>query len=88
MTITESTPQVPVRLDFDGLLPAVTPRSQVPPGLARAGRALLMTTDPRTLATTYWKSWKERDFAALRSTLADDVTFRGTPAPPQAPAHP
>lgn len=33
--------------------------------------------DPRTLAATYFESWKSRDFATLRSILADDATFRG-----------
>jgi hypothetical protein len=36
-----------------------------------------MTEDPRTLAATYFRSWKEKDFVALRSVLADDATFRG-----------
>jgi hypothetical protein len=35
------------------------------------------STDTRTVATTYFRAWKERDFATLRSILADDVTFRG-----------
>lgn len=34
-------------------------------------------TDPRTLATTYFRAWKDKDFDALRSILADDATFRG-----------
>ena len=29
------------------------------------------------LATIYFRSWKNKDFATLRSTLADDATFRG-----------
>jgi ketosteroid isomerase-like protein len=33
--------------------------------------------DTRTLATTYFQSWKAKDFDALRGVLADDVTFRG-----------
>lgn len=37
-----------------------------------------MTTDPRTLATTYFQAWLERDFGTLRALLADDVTFQGT----------
>jgi ketosteroid isomerase-like protein len=37
-----------------------------------------MSNDPRTLATTYFRAWQERDFATLRSILAPDVTFRGT----------
>ena len=34
-------------------------------------------TDTRTVAATYFRAWKERDFATLRAILADDVTFRG-----------
>lgn len=33
--------------------------------------------NPATLATTYFRAWKDRDFATLRSILADDATFRG-----------
>jgi hypothetical protein len=36
-----------------------------------------MTTDPRTLAATYFKAWKAKDFPSLRSVLADTATFRG-----------
>jgi hypothetical protein len=36
-----------------------------------------MTEDLRTIATTYFESWRNRDFTTLRSLLADDVTFRG-----------
>jgi hypothetical protein len=36
-----------------------------------------MTDDARTLAATYFRAWKAKDFATLRSILADDVTFRG-----------
>jgi len=36
-----------------------------------------MTDDPRTLASTYFRSWKEKDFITLRSLLADDATFSG-----------
>ena len=35
------------------------------------------STDTRTVAATYFRAWKERDFATLRSIVADDVTFRG-----------
>ncbi len=35
------------------------------------------TTDARTVAATYFRAWKERDFATLRSILADDVDFDG-----------
>lgn len=34
-------------------------------------------TDAGQLAETYFRAWVEKDFDALRSTLADDVTFRG-----------
>jgi limonene-1,2-epoxide hydrolase len=34
-------------------------------------------TDPRDVATTYFESWKGKDFDTLRSLLRDDVTFRG-----------
>ena len=33
--------------------------------------------DPRTVAETYFRAWKERDFTTLRGILADDATFRG-----------
>ncbi len=36
-----------------------------------------MTVDTRSLAETYFRAWKAKDFDALRSILADDVTFRG-----------
>ena len=36
-----------------------------------------MTHDPRPLAATYFWAWQAKDFGALRSVLADDVTFRG-----------
>jgi ketosteroid isomerase-like protein len=36
-----------------------------------------MDTDPRTVAATYFRAWKDRDFATLRSILADDVSFVG-----------
>ena len=32
-------------------------------------------TDARTTAATYFDAWKARDFARLRSVLADDVDF-------------
>jgi ketosteroid isomerase-like protein len=35
------------------------------------------TTDARTVAATYFRAWKDRDFATLRAILADDVSFRG-----------
>ncbi|MGH3446144.1 MAG: nuclear transport factor 2 family protein [Nocardioidaceae bacterium] len=37
-----------------------------------------MTGDTRALATTYLQSWQDKDFTTMRSTIADDVTFRGT----------
>lgn len=36
-----------------------------------------MTDDSGRIATTYFHSWKDKDFATLRSVLADDATFRG-----------
>jgi SnoaL-like domain len=36
-----------------------------------------MNIDPRTVAATYFSAWKDKDFATLRSILADEVTFRG-----------
>ncbi len=36
-----------------------------------------MTEDLGTLAATYFRAWKAKDFATLRSLLADDATFRG-----------
>lgn len=35
------------------------------------------TQEPRTVAETYFRAWKERDFPTLRAILADDATFRG-----------
>ncbi len=35
-------------------------------------------TTAKALATTYFKAWKDKDFATLRSLLADDVTFAGS----------
>ncbi len=35
------------------------------------------TPDARTVAATYFRAWKERDFATVRGILADDVSFRG-----------
>jgi hypothetical protein len=35
------------------------------------------SNDPRTVAETYFRAWKKRDFAGLRSILADDVGFQG-----------
>jgi ketosteroid isomerase-like protein len=36
-----------------------------------------MATDTKSLATTYFTAWRAKDFATLRSVLADDATFRG-----------
>jgi hypothetical protein len=36
-----------------------------------------LPNDPRTLAATYFQAWKAKDFARLRSVLADNATFRG-----------
>ncbi len=33
--------------------------------------------EPTQIATTYFESWKRKDFDRLRSILADDVTFSG-----------
>jgi len=35
------------------------------------------STDPRTVAETYFRAWKARDFAGLRAILAEDVGFQG-----------
>ena len=37
----------------------------------------MSTDDPRTVAETYFRAWKDRDFTTLRGVLADDVTFAG-----------
>jgi hypothetical protein len=34
-------------------------------------------TDAATVAATYFEAWRDRDFARLRSVLADDVAFVG-----------
>lgn len=34
-------------------------------------------TDPRSIAETYFTSWKAKDFETLRGLLADNVTFSG-----------
>ena len=34
-------------------------------------------TGPRDVAATYFRAWTSKDFAMLRSVLADDATFRG-----------
>ena len=33
--------------------------------------------EPTQIATTYFDSWKRKDFDGLRAILADDVTFSG-----------
>ena len=33
--------------------------------------------DPRSVAATYFRAWKERDFDTLRSILAEGATFEG-----------
>jgi hypothetical protein len=38
---------------------------------------ITMAADARTLADTYFRAWKARDFTEFRSILADDVTFDG-----------
>jgi hypothetical protein len=37
----------------------------------------MSTRDPDQLAVTYVEAWLAKDFDTLRSTLADDATFRG-----------
>ena len=34
-------------------------------------------TEPRAVAETYFRAWKERDVDTLRGILADDVSFQG-----------
>ncbi|HEU5149587.1 MAG TPA: nuclear transport factor 2 family protein [Iamia sp.] len=36
-----------------------------------------MTDSTRTAVETYFRTWREGDFAAFRANLADDVTFSG-----------
>jgi hypothetical protein len=36
-----------------------------------------MSTDPGTVAETYFQAWKDKDFATLRSILDEHATFRG-----------
>lgn len=36
-----------------------------------------MADETRALASTYFQAWRAKDFATLRSVLADDATFRG-----------
>jgi len=36
-----------------------------------------MSTDPGTIAETYFQAWKDKDFATLRSILDEHATFRG-----------
>jgi ketosteroid isomerase-like protein len=46
----------------------------------RADAGGVTTTDPLVaaeLAATYFDAWRSKDFATLRSILADDVTFVG-----------
>lgn len=33
--------------------------------------------DPAALAETYFRAWRDNDWDALRSVLADDASFRG-----------
>ena len=42
-----------------------------------SGLVHAVTADSGTIAAYYFDAWKARDWAALRSLLADDVTFRG-----------
>lgn len=34
-------------------------------------------SDTRTAVETYFRTWRDRDFAAFRANLADDCTFQG-----------
>jgi hypothetical protein len=36
-----------------------------------------MPSDARSVATTYFRAWKGKDFATLRSILSDGVTLSG-----------
>lgn len=36
-----------------------------------------MSTDPKTIAATYFQAWEAADVKRLRAILADDVTFSG-----------
>ena len=36
-----------------------------------------MSVNAKNVATSYFTSWKDKDFDTLRSLMADDVTFRG-----------
>jgi len=48
---------------FNGMTERQTPPQSVP--------------NPATLAETYFRAWKEKDWRTLRSVLADDASFRG-----------
>jgi ketosteroid isomerase-like protein len=43
----------------------------------RLAAATIRSMEPREIAATYFRAWKERDFDALRAVLADDATFAG-----------
>ena len=45
--------------------------------VAASQTKLTMTDDARTPASTYFRAWKAKDFATLRSVLAGNATFRG-----------
>jgi hypothetical protein len=45
-----------------------------------------MTGDPKEIAATYFRSWKDKDFDTFRSILADDVTFAGPLGTANGPA--
>ena len=45
--------------------------------LAEQQEGLVAMTDAREIAATYFEAWRARDFARLRSVLADDVDFAG-----------
>lgn len=44
---------------------------------AGAGLAAAEDDATRRAATTYFESWRDRDFESLRTVLADDVQFTG-----------
>jgi hypothetical protein len=43
----------------------------------RTGQEDSVEDDPGTIASAYYRAWREKDFITLRSLLADGVTFLG-----------
>jgi hypothetical protein len=37
----------------------------------------MSTNDPRSVAETYFRAWRNKDYSLYRSILADDVVFDG-----------